>query len=143
MGKTNTWRPSTIVKRVISVVASGNTNYTVDLPAGSYDLAIAVKSSVTGTTTSVALAVFVDSAQTTVGRVDISLAEPNDTAPIAVLALGAGAEGSYAQAVTASSAAGPVAMTPIPIPHGVRLRVLDGTSVAGELLELELIATRR
>lgn len=140
MGKTNTHRSETIVKFPVSTVPASDTNYTVDLPAGTYHVAMSVKSNVTGTSTTLALIPFVDVAQTQINNLAFRMVEPNDTSVITLLTLPAGAAGRYV------SLLGSALTLPMPtyvvVPHGLRLAVVKGGATTGETLEVTITASR-
>ena len=138
MSVSNALRQFTKVISVATVVPASTSTVDVELPPGAYNLALAVKSSVTGTTTTVAVFPWVDIAASQIGVAPLDMVEPDDSAPVAALTLPAGAAGRYASLVPSASA------NPVPglivLPRGVRVTITKGTAVTGELLEILLVA---
>ncbi len=139
MGKSNMFRAETLVLHPITKVPSGaTTNFTVDIPAGTYYLALSVKSSVTGTTTTVAVHTFADDAQTKVVDLVFRGMEPDNAAASAVLTLPAGSSGQHFQ-LSANASANQI---PVTIGHGIRVVIVKGGASTDETLEVDVIATR-
>jgi len=138
MSEFNSLRQFTRVITVATVVPASTGTVDVPLPPGAYNLALAVKSSVTGTTTTIAVFPWVDLDATQINNVALDMVEPDDSAPIALLTLPAGAAGRCAQIVPSASAS-PVP-GPVLLPRGVRVTITKGTAVTGETLEILLVA---
>lgn len=140
MGHTNTYRPSAVVRRIVSTVPAATTSYTFDLPAGVYYLAIHTRSSVTGTSTTIALFPFTNADQTQTTATALLMTEQAAASGSAALTLPAGAAGRFAQVIPNG---GPVAAPgPVVLPHGVRVTVTKGGATTAELLEVDVTAVR-
>ena len=137
---TRTYRPEVIVQRIMSTIPSGNTSFTIDLPAGLYVISFTATSNVTGTTTSLGFNAYVDSAQTLTGVRGFRNIEPNDTAVSINYTLAAGAENRYF--ILVNSAYVNAIDTFLPLPFGFEISFIKGTAVEGEKMEVELCAVR-
>ena len=140
MGKTNPFRPETYVERPVLVVPAANATYDVDLPAGAYRLSAAVKSSVTGTTTSVKFIPYVDAARSQVSNQMFRVFEADDAVAVTNITLPAGAAGRFAHlqpAVSSVNAGGPIVL-----PHGLQVTVTKGGATTGEACVVDICAAR-
>jgi hypothetical protein len=141
MAKHNTLRQFTRQITLATTVPAATTTYDVPLPAGAYNLAVLVKSSVTGTSTTVTLRPKTGADGDQVNGVDLRMVEPDDSAPVAALTLPAGAAGRYASVVPSASA------SPVPGPivvgdSGLQATITKGGAVTDELLEVIIVAQR-
>lgn len=145
MGKTNMYRPETLVLKVSSTVpaaATTNVDFTgLKLPAGTYRMALTVKSSVTGTTTAFAITPFADDSASQLGNLPFRLYELDDIAGVTSIAVPAGAAGRYVRIGGIVGASDPSDMT-VTAPHGVRVVITKGGAETGEVLEASLTASR-
>lgn len=132
---------NTEIKVPVTVVPAANATYDVSLPDGHYWMALAVKSDLTGTTTTIAVTPFVDQARSQISNLAYRLYEADDTVAIAVLTMPANAAGRMA--VCVPTVAGAENFTsPVYVAGGVRVSVVKGGATTGELLQVTLIATR-
>lgn len=138
------FRPETLVINVTKTVPAANTDFDMiypRLPAGTYRMAMNVKSSVTGTTTTVVVTPFVDHDASQLNSLALQMYELDDIAAITTLTLTAGAAGRYVRFGGAIGASDPSDMTVV-LPHGVRVAVVKGGATTGETLEIQLTASR-
>lgn len=129
------------VRKPVSVVAAGTTTYDVALPNGTYEMSVFVKSSVTGTTTSVQVFRFVDKARTRVEDLPLPMWEPNDTTHTVTLTLAAGSAGKAAK-IGPSPGGIQMAAMPTEVVGGLQISVVQGGASVGEELEIMIVATR-
>jgi hypothetical protein len=142
MGKTNSFRPETLVIRSLSIVPAASTDYTVNLPAGSYHILIVLNANVTGGTTVLDTIVkYGDSGQTVVSAIDLQILEEDDAAFITAITLAAGISVRMVRVFDITGAAD-TGISPLVIPHGFQFSVTKGGATTGEKLEIEVIATR-
>ena len=132
------YRPETVVRTVATVVPSANATVDISLPAGAYRLALIVTSSVTGTTTTVALHAL--NSVGTKNTLSFRGYEPDDSAPVALLTCPAGASVQYMSFVGHAGAA--PADLPVALSNGLQVAIVKGGATTGEALNIELLATR-
>lgn len=141
MAKHNTLRQFTRQITIATAVPASTTSYDVVLPAGAYHIAALVKSSVTGTSTTVTFKMKTGVAGDQATAAVLHIVEPDDTGPATALTLPAGAAGKYASVVPSASA------SPVPGPivvgdFGIQVTITKGGATTGELLEVIIIAQR-
>ncbi len=150
MSKSNLYRPECLSLPLISVAVGGTTSNvdvsTATLPPGMWKMGLALSANVTGTTTDIELFQFLDASQSVVAPTALGLMEPDATEGLVLFPLvgGGSAEGQMFQVLGTIIITGTAmpAMIDIPVPYGLRLTVTNGTAVAGEKLEVTLIAQR-
>lgn len=124
-----------------TVAGSSTQTYNVDLPPGSYELMMFVKSNVTGTTTTIgSVRAYVDD-QVTVNNQDLSVVAPNDAqVSVKSVTFPAGAAGKIFQVQPTSA----IGASPYPVlPRGLRFTVTKGGAATGEQFEVQVLALRR
>ena len=144
MGKTNAFRPETLIKRIVSTVPAASATYAVNLPAGAYYLMMVVYASVTGSTTDVGLLVkYTNDAQTTFTAAQMGILEEDDTTFAAEeLTLAAGVSNRTVRIFDVRNPTEVAASPPVVLPHGFRLTVTKGGATTGETLLVDVVAVR-
>ena len=130
-----------IIVNIAATAPAANSTYDVVLPAGHYYLALAVKEAVTGTTTDATIArLIVPQAGGTSVLAGVNLNFYQATGAIlTTLAIDTLTQDIVQITPNADFAASP---HPVAISSGLRVTLVKGTAVAGEVMELTLIATR-
>lgn len=145
MGKTNVFRPETLIRRIVSTVpAAASTTLAIDLPAGAYYLMMIVNANVTGTTTDVGLLVkYADAAQATVSGKQMGILEEDDTTFAAEeLTLAAGVSRRTARIFDVRSPTEVGMGPPVILAHGFRTTITKGGATTAETLEVDIVAVR-
>lgn len=129
------------VQRVVSLVPAGAGPYTFKaaFAPGVYRGQLVVRSNLTGTTTTIQVAPYVNEAMS-VAAPSMFLA-PNDAASTsATPALAAGSAGKVLRLIPCPGATGTPILDPILlINNGLLITVSKGTAVSGEVLEIDLV----
>lgn len=141
ISKSSMFRPETIVCDVLDAVPAANATYDVPLPVGTYNMLITVNSSVTGTSTIVAISHYCNAAMSQIAAVPIRVLEADDTSAAVAITLTAGAAGRAAVLCNSASATAN-ALTNIPVPFGLQVAVTKGGATTAELCEVKITATR-
>ena len=126
-----------VLTPILTATGAGQTA-NLDLDAGHYYVSMIVTSSLTGTTTTVALAAL--NSVNSPSNEPYELGAPDDTVALAALDLPAGASVRAGACIPVGfnvPVVGPVAVS-----GGLRVTVVNGTAVSGEQLEIEVIATK-
>lgn len=131
------------VLRIVSVVpAAASVVKKVSLPSGAYRIQVNVNSSVTGTTTALSFALYMDAAQTVASGVLYS-APSDNVAPQGFFSIAAGPQGKTSRLMAAGGGTGVIQQDPILIvPHGMQVTITKGTAVTDEKLEVDLVVAR-
>lgn len=127
------------VVRVVSTVPSATATKKISFPAGAYRVALLINPSVTGTTTSVAIAPFLDAAQTAAGPA-YYLVGPGAAAAANALVLNPGTTPLIGRALLTQAGTTVTAEDPIiTITNGLQVTITKGTAVTDEKLEVDLV----
>jgi hypothetical protein len=124
------------------VEASTPFNYILSLDPGSYRIAMFVKSSLTGVTTTIQAFPFVDKAQSIVGLAFVW--GPNDTQAVTLTPTLPAALNGRMWTMIAGALNTPVTFgdSVVNLPYGLRFQVAKGTAVTGERLEIVVAVVR-
>jgi hypothetical protein len=124
--------------------AAATQAYTVDLPAGAYEISMTIASSITGTTTTISgIRPCADKSQTIVlpSRNDFTCITPDSgVVSTKTITFVAGNTGSKYAQIIPSSITGPPMGTQIP--YGFRFLVTKGTAVTGERFDVTVVASK-
>jgi len=136
-------RAETYVEKFISTINTAATfNTTIDLPSGTYYMALSVASSLTGTSTKLRLAPFMDAAQSQVGTLNLYMVQPDSTLAEDEMDFAATAKGTYSHIVASAGTAEAFGASPISVPHGLRAITIKGGAAEGETFAATLTASR-
>ena len=133
-----------IVIKIAATAPGSNSTYDALLPPGFYRLAVTIKEAVTGTTTDLTMQRLISpqaGGTPVVGGANLStyISSATGGAILAIVSID-GATNQIFQILAATDIN--VTPTPIAVDAGIRFTLVNGTAVAGEVMELTLIATR-
>lgn len=131
------------VRKPVSVVPAANATYDVKLPTGHYLFSVHIKSDlVDGASTKATVTPYVDKGITQLNSLKYMFFELDDTVPFSEITLTNGAAGRSMMASPTTGHANTIVVEPVYVVGGVQVGVTKGNGVAGETLEIMIIATR-